>query len=240
MWGLGATQWYRYRQLPKVLIIQLNRYDPLNGTRRSNAEVSTEEELDLAEYAEPAGQVAPGEIVEVPDEDPAPAAGGAENAEPAEQVAPAEPIELPEEGDASAPGGGNGRGEDARQTKYRLRAVVCHEGESTSEGHYTAWIRERPSQEGEEDGEEEAPRQAGWTHYDDTNVTPGHKNLPESVAQSGYLLFYEQSAAPAQKARPMIEGPLSPPEQAAPAEPSFGGEMECDEAPGRDVRMDDA
>ena len=69
---------------------------------------------------------------------------------------------------------------------------------------------------------------------------PGHQNLPESVAQSGYLLFYEQTAAPAGKARPMIEGPLSPPEQAAPAEPSFGGEMDCDEAPGGDVRMDDA
>ena len=38
----------------------------------------------------------------------------------------------------------------------------------------------------------------------------------------------------------MIEGPLSPPEQAAPAEPSFGGEMDCDEAPGGDVRVDDA
>ena len=62
------------------------------------------------------------------------------------------------------------------------------------------------------------------------------------VAPGGdaHLLFYEQTAAPRGKARPMIEGPLSPPEQAAPAEPSFGGEMECDEAPDRDVRMEDA
>jgi len=251
--GRGATQWYRYQELPAVLIIQLKRYyyTP-DGSRRSNAAVPAEETLDLAEFLEPAAQVPPGGIVEVPDDDAAPAAGGGDA------------------GDA-----------DPRRSHYRLRAVVCHEGETTTKGHYTTWVRERPSAPGGEAEAEEPPPPPRWTEYDDTAVTPGHESLPGRVARNAYLVFYEQCAAPVQgggsesaspeppgpppqvdltedtgdeggllktgatsgrprSVGPVIEGPLAHAQHSAAEEPSRGSDVECDEEPEKDVIMEDA
>ena len=55
----GGTKRMTYRELPEVLAVQLNRYDPRDRIRRSNARVPLADTLDLAAHLDPpAGPVA--------------------------------------------------------------------------------------------------------------------------------------------------------------------------------------
>ena len=68
-------------------------------------------------------------------------------------------------------------------TRYRPRAVVCHEGATPREGHYTCWVRSAPGP-----GE---PGADTWVRYDDSVVSPPQPTLPPEVATGAYLVFYE-------------------------------------------------
>jgi len=70
-------------------------------------------------------------------------------------------------------------------TRYRVRAVVEHVGESIHGGHYRCWVREHPP-----GGEGSGSR---WTLYDDSTVVPGRAELPPGVETGAYIIFYEKS-----------------------------------------------
>ena len=106
--------------------------------------------------------------------------------------------------------------EHGDEAVYDLVTATLQLGNS-KDGHYTTWVRERPSPPGGEAEGDLPPPQPRWTQYDDTVVTPGHANLPDSVARSGYLLFYEQTAAPPGKGHPP-----GPPRFAPPGDPHLG------------------
>jgi len=56
----GGNKWHTYDTMPEVLVVQLNRYHPRNGARRSNAHVPVAAELDLAAYYSPRRRSAAG------------------------------------------------------------------------------------------------------------------------------------------------------------------------------------
>lgn len=59
--------------------------------------------------------------------------------------------------------------------KYTLKQIVMHHGQTMGGGHYTALLKDE---------------QGGWTHADDTRITP---NAKRSDLTDGYLYFYERS-----------------------------------------------
>ena len=175
--------------------------------------------------------------------------------------------------------GAPGTGRAPTGTRYRLRAVVHHAGQSVRAGHYNCWVRDRgtrdaPGAAGAEDGR----GRGAWTLFDDSSVRPPRADLPAEVHQGAYLLFYEQlsagsadpggaaaAAGPADtgqdpRERSGGEDPPSPElvesdgeegappgrerggmigrpslgvrgERGAGPEPTWGGEIECDEEP---------
>ena len=158
----------KYRSPPAVLVVQLNRYDPRNGRRRSDAPVPLEGELDLAEYVD------------------APRA-------PRTNRAPRDEPEFV--GHADGPRA-SGTDRAPKGTRYRLRAVVNHAGRSVRDGHYTCWVRDRapraaPGVTAAEDGRDRGV----WTPFDDSTVQKPRADLPAEVHHGAYLLFYEQVSA---------------------------------------------
>ena len=63
---------------------------------------------------------------------------------------------------------------------YKLYALIVHEGNSTTQGHYYAYIKNSQNRQ--------------WYRYDDSVVTligPDLKSVKKSI-QNVYILFYEK------------------------------------------------
>ena len=77
-------------------------------------------------------------------------------------------------------------GQVAEQTRtgarYRLRAVVCHEGNSVHSGHYTCSVHDRvPAAAPGASAAEGGRRRGAWTLYDDRVVDPPKEELPPEL-----------------------------------------------------------
>ena len=177
----SVTQAVSCQTLPGVLVVHLKRAGFVRGKEcKLQVSVPIEGEVDLRPHLarpreEPAGDGAGAAAGDVgspatpggaaPDSAEEPGnRGDAEAADPADTSAAAAPPQRP-------PG----------STRYRARAVVCHEGEEASGGHYTCWVRTAAG----------AGRD-GWTHYDDSAVHHPQPTLPPEVNSSAYLVFYER------------------------------------------------
>ena len=64
-------------------------------------------------------------------------------------------------------------------TKYMLKSLICHHGETLNSGHYSAYISANNM----------------WYHIDDRICTPvNEKNLfsDKAIKKGAYLIVYEQ------------------------------------------------
>ncbi|RWR87324.1 hypothetical protein CKAN_01626100 [Cinnamomum micranthum f. kanehirae] len=73
----------------------------------------------------------------------------------------------------------NPNGDSNRETKYDLYAVLVHDGNSSSSGHYFCYVRPSPD---------------SWYNLDDAKVTPVSEY--EVTSQDAYILFYKRKGTP--------------------------------------------
>ncbi|KAJ8631985.1 hypothetical protein MRB53_025321 [Persea americana] len=73
----------------------------------------------------------------------------------------------------------NPNGEDNGETKYDLYAVLVHDGNSSSSGHYFCYVHPSPD---------------SWYNLDDAKVTPVAKY--EVLRRAAYILFYKRIGTP--------------------------------------------
>ena len=134
-------------------------------------------------------------------------------------------IDLGAHLDAEAGGAGGSR--------YRTRAVVCHHGATLADGHYTCWVRAAAAPGG--------PANDSWVHYDDRAVGPPEPDLPPSVAEEAYLIFYERAPAAAAGAPAATPGVVDETEEVVGCdddEVEIGKDVVMEHAEGGDDPMD--
>ena len=174
----GGVRVTKCRRLPLVLVVWLKRFARTAGIdRRIEAAVRRlGEDIDLADHLDPVPEHAgdtDAESLSLEDE--------LDLTAPPDAAAETPVIDL-----TAHPGAGAEAAVEPRapnSSRYRTRAVVCHHGETLSDGHYTCWARAAAAPDGRAND--------SWVRYDDSSVGPPQPTLPPSVAGDAYLVFYE-------------------------------------------------